>query len=264
MSKADWSSYLANVHNMDSLQRSLDESLAKKNGVWIVTVNLDVLRQLEGDLDSDFQKSIQENVIRTADGFPIRYLSSWLSKNKCERVTGVEIANVLIDLGIQNSIPVVLSGGKDNDAVIAANNVRSKNPNAQVSGIILPYGDSNLLTEMISNELSSFTREDRFILLLGAGSIKSEKVIYNLIGQFPKAIFISCGAAIAYLSGSRKSPPKIISKLNLEWLWRLSIEPVRLFRRYLIHDLRFLISIISEVFFLKRKSCVVNEQNNAK
>jgi len=45
---------------------------------------------------------------------------------------------------------------------------------------------------------------------------------------------IAVGAAFDYLSGFLPQPPPAIRRAGLEWLWRLGLEPRRLWRRYLL------------------------------
>ncbi len=54
-------------------------------------------------------------------------------------------------------------------------------------------------------------------------------------------VMIGVGAAFGYLAGTVARPPRILQRLGLEWLFRLSREPRRLWRRYLRNNPRFLV-----------------------
>ena len=54
-------------------------------------------------------------------------------------------------------------------------------------------------------------------------------------------LMIGVGAAFDYLAGNIKRAPKWMQKLNLEWLYRLLQDPVRLFTRYLYTNVKFII-----------------------
>lgn len=43
---------------------------------------------------------------------------------------------------------------------------------------------------------------------------------------------LGVGAALDYIAGAIKPPPKIITNMGLEWLVRFLMEPKRLFKRY--------------------------------
>jgi len=48
----------------------------------------------------------------------------------------------------------------------------------------------------------------------------------------------SIGAAIDFEAGVQKRAPKWINRLGLEWLYRLCSDPKRMFKRYLINDMK--------------------------
>ena len=55
------------------------------------------------------------------------------------------------------------------------------------------------------------------------------------------------------LSGEKMRAPRKLQNLGLEWLWRLSQDPKRLFGRYFA-DSRFILSLI-----IKRKALGIND-----
>jgi N-acetylglucosaminyldiphosphoundecaprenol N-acetyl-beta-D-mannosaminyltransferase len=59
---------------------------------------------------------------------------------------------------------------------------------------------------------------------------------------------IGVGAAFDFHAGSKKRAPLWMQKSGLEWAWRLSQEPGRLWRRYLIDDLPFFWFILKQKY----------------
>ena len=53
------------------------------------------------------------------------------------------------------------------------------------------------------------------------------------------AVMIGVGAAFDLYAGNIRESPKVVSKLGLEWMFRLAQEPRRLFSRYLLVNPRF-------------------------
>jgi N-acetylglucosaminyldiphosphoundecaprenol N-acetyl-beta-D-mannosaminyltransferase len=51
---------------------------------------------------------------------------------------------------------------------------------------------------------------------------------------------VGVGAAFDFLAGMKPQAPRWLQRAGLEWLFRLASEPRRLWRRYLIHNPRFL------------------------
>ncbi len=71
------------------------------------------------------------------------------------------------------------------------------------------------------------------ILLVGLGSPKQEKWIFNNLSKMPSVkVAIGVGGAFDFISGRIKRAPKILQKIGLEWLWRLTLQPKRIKRVY--------------------------------
>jgi exopolysaccharide biosynthesis WecB/TagA/CpsF family protein len=79
------------------------------------------------------------------------------------------------------------------------------------------------------------------IVVLGMGVPKQELLSAMLAQQLPGPMLIVNGGAILDFMAHRfKRAPRIIRKLGMEWLFRLILEPSRLWRRYLLGNLIFL------------------------
>jgi len=52
---------------------------------------------------------------------------------------------------------------------------------------------------------------------------------------------LGVGAAFDFHSGRVKQAPRWMQKMGLEWLFRLKMEPKRLWKRYFKHNPRFLL-----------------------
>lgn len=89
------------------------------------------------------------------------------------------------------------------------------------------------------------------VLVVGVGAPKQEKWIATYKDQLPSIdIFMAVGAAIDFEAGNKPRAPELMSKLGLEWLYRLASEPNRLWKRYLLDDFPFL-WLISKEFLIQ-------------
>ena len=59
-------------------------------------------------------------------------------------------------------------------------------------------------------------------------------------------MMIGVGAAFDYLAGTKPAAPSFLRHVGLEWLFRLAVEPKRLWRRYLIGNSTFLWLLVRE------------------
>ena len=68
------------------------------------------------------------------------------------------------------------------------------------------------------------------MIFVALGAPKQEKWISKYLPVVKAKMAMTVGGALDYLSGEVKNPPILIEKLELEWLWRLFTQPMRLKR----------------------------------
>ena len=64
------------------------------------------------------------------------------------------------------------------------------------------------------------------------------------------AVMVGVGAAFDFHAGVKPQAPAWMQKVGLEWLFRLFIEPRRLWRRYLYHNPRFIVLAVADLLGL--------------
>lgn len=82
---------------------------------------------------------------------------------------------------------------------------------------------------------------------VGLGTPKQDYVVHELSKVLPTICF-AVGAAFDYLSGNLKEAPKAIQNSGFEWAYRLKEEPSRLWKRYLMGNLHFILICVREFF----------------
>jgi N-acetylglucosaminyldiphosphoundecaprenol N-acetyl-beta-D-mannosaminyltransferase len=71
------------------------------------------------------------------------------------------------------------------------------------------------------------------VVLVGLGCPRQEIFAYAMRPLLDMPL-LAVGAAFDYHAGLLRKPPEWMQKRGLEWLWRLGLEPRRLWRRYVI------------------------------
>jgi N-acetylglucosaminyldiphosphoundecaprenol N-acetyl-beta-D-mannosaminyltransferase len=87
------------------------------------------------------------------------------------------------------------------------------------------------------------------ILFVGLGCPKQEYWMHEHRGKV-QAVMLGVGAAFDFIAGTKPQAPSWVQKIGLEWLFRLLSEPRRLWKRYIIHNPRFI--------FLATKQLILN------
>jgi N-acetylglucosaminyldiphosphoundecaprenol N-acetyl-beta-D-mannosaminyltransferase len=90
------------------------------------------------------------------------------------------------------------------------------------------------------------------IIWVGLSTPKQEIWLHNHMHKIGSGVGIGVGAAFDLVSGTTRQAPRWIQRSGLEWLFRMAVEPRRLFRRYLFVVPRFLY-YMAETFIAHRK-----------
>ncbi|OLP45930.1 WecB/TagA/CpsF family glycosyltransferase [Rhizobium oryziradicis] len=137
-------------------------------------------------------------------------------------------------IGLLGAKPGVLAG--------AIANFRKHTPWHQ----FIPVADGYFDADELPVILERLKEADIDILLVAMGTPLQEKWIEEHINQSHARLVFGVGALFDFVSGTVPRAPVWMRKLRCEWLYRLALEPTRLWRRYIIgipvflsHVLRF-------------------------
>ena len=78
------------------------------------------------------------------------------------------------------------------------------------------------------------------IVWVGLGCPKQEIWMYEHRGRLDAPVMVGVGQAFNIVAGSLKQAPSWMRENGLEWLFRLLLEPKRLWKRYLVYNTMFL------------------------
>jgi N-acetylglucosaminyldiphosphoundecaprenol N-acetyl-beta-D-mannosaminyltransferase len=99
--------------------------------------------------------------------------------------------------------------------------------------------------------LSRIRQLNPHIIWVGLSTPKQEIWLHNHMSKIGSGVGIGVGAAFDLVSGTTRQAPRWIQRSGLEWLFRVAVEPRRLFRRYLFIVPRFLYYMV-ETFVTSR------------
>jgi len=216
----------------------IEQKLKNKEKTFIITANPETY--MLSEKDSIMKRIIENNNnLIVPDGISIVKTAKFLGYNISERITGVDLAEHLLEIANKNKYKVYLFGGKEEVIEKLASIIEKKYPKIKIVGASNGYiKDKDSVMEYIKT-----TKPD--IVMLALGIPLQEKLIYKHINDFKKGIFIGVGGSFDVLSGTKKRAPKIFIKLNLEWLYRILTEPKRI-KRFLKYNISFIFKILKE------------------
>ena len=232
-------------HRLDqpTLIRAFLEGVREGNGGWIVTPNLDILRQFTGCSES--RELILDASHRVADGQPIVWASRLVGRPVPERVPGSDLVLSLPEAAGRAGLSVFLLGGNPGVAAAAAARLEGRSLGLERVGSYCPplgFEDDPAELERIKEALRGVRPA---LVLVGLGFPKQERLIGMLRSEMPETWFVGVGISLSFLAGDQPRAPAALQRVGLEWIHRLVHEPRRLFRRYLVQGLPFGLRLLS-------------------
>ncbi len=213
-------------------------ALAQEGGAhYVVTPNVDHV--VRAEKDADFVRICHNAALVVADGMPLVWASRFFCRSLPMRVAGSDLAPLVCKEGAKLGLRVFLLGGLPGEAEKAAANIRAMCPEFRLAGAYSPpFGFEHDQAEC-QKIIALLNDAQAHIILVGVGSPKQEKWIYQWRGEIEYGVLIGVGASIGFMAGTLRRAPRVLQRLGLEWAFRLCQEPRRLVGRYL-RDLQFL------------------------
>lgn len=190
--------------------------------------------------NSRFREAMQGADLAVPDGVSVVMASRILGVPIPHRVTGGDLMEQLCAQAAHHGFRVFFLGGLPGAAVLAAHRLRERYPKLPICGTCCPAeGFENDPAEMarIRREIQDAAPD---LLCVAFGAPKQEIWMQENRGQLPVGAMLGVGAAFDTQAGLRRRAPRWIQAIAMEWLFRLLMEPRRLWRRYLIGNTRFI------------------------
>ena len=211
---------------------------------YVCTGNLDHLVTLEHD--AEFRAIYQASDLTLADGKPVVWLSRLAATPACpplkQRVTGSDLFWELARASETTGLRLFFLGGAPCAADLARDAVLKRHPGAQICGTYCPPFETFATPETSRRASATLVRAAQpDILLVGFGAPKQEKWIAANKDLLSVPVSIGVGGSFEMAGGVVKRAPVWMQEWGLEWAYRFFQEPTRLWHRYFVRDLPFLV-----------------------
>jgi N-acetylglucosaminyldiphosphoundecaprenol N-acetyl-beta-D-mannosaminyltransferase len=141
-------------------------------------------------------------------------------------------------------LPLYLLGSEPPLARDAARRLRREYPGLEVVGA--HHGFFDLDSPHNERVIEHIQTHAPRIVLVGMGTPKQELWVDRYAHRLDGAVVWTVGALFDYVSGRLPRAPHWLADNGLEWIFRLAIEPQRMWRRYLIGNPVFLTRVLGE------------------
>ena len=187
----------------------------------------------------------------TPDGMPL----VWLARREhrhVSRVYGPDLMLAELDRSQVTGHRHFFYGGGPGIGELLGRRRRERFPAITVAGVeeppFAPLDD--LCTDDVAERIN---RAGADIVWVGIGSPKQERWMSRMRSRLEAPVLIGVGAAFDFHSGLVPQAPRWMQRSGLEWLHRLSTDPKRLWRRYLVDNAWFIGAIGLQMLGLRRR-----------
>ncbi len=196
-------------------------------------------------------KKLQESVISSdlinADGMSIVWAARLMGLEIKERVAGIDLMDNLVELAHKKNYNCFFLGAREQVIKKIVDHYSDKYSNQVIAGYRNGYFDieeEKIIIDQIIKSRPNF-------LFVAITSPKKEIFLNKYKAQLKSVnLIMGVGGSFDVISGEVKRAPLFMQKIGLEWFFRFIQEPVRMWKRYLIGNFKF-ISIIFKARFFK-------------
>jgi exopolysaccharide biosynthesis WecB/TagA/CpsF family protein len=223
------------IHNVtfDEAVTLIKRWAADGTGGTVYTPNVDDV--VKAHRQADFRAAVMSMRLRVPDGMGIIYGSRIAGSPLRGTVTGRLLPEAMA-AALGPSVGIAIFGGKPGAAQAAARVLESKGANiaaalAPEMGFVVGSDEDLRLTRQLKESGAG-------VIFVCLGAPRQALWMARHAAELP-AVLVGVGAAVDVLAGKSPSAPAWMTRLGVEWAFRLYHEPRRLTPRYIWDDPRF-------------------------
>ncbi len=208
----------------------------------VMYVNAHVVNQTRSN--PELAAALRRADLVYCDGYGVRLAAHVLDKPVPHRMTGADWIWDLASLCELTGQPLYLLGSEPPIAREAAAKLARSYPRLDVTGA--HHGFFKLDSPHNERVIEDINARPGAVVLVGMGSPKQELWVDRYADRLDRSVVWTVGALFDYVSGHVPRAPRWLSDNGWEWVFRLALEPHRMWRRYLLGNPVFLSHVIAE------------------
>lgn len=221
--------------------RLIDDAIEHDKRINHVVINAGKVVAMQ--TDKQLFSSVVGCDIINADGQSIVWAARFLGKHIPERVAGIDLMHKLVELAYKKSYKCFFLGAKEEIIKKVVDIYTEKYD----SSIIAGYRNGYFSEEEEPDIANRIAISGAQLLFVAITSPRKENFIYNNRDVLSNVNFImGVGGSFDVIAGFTKRAPVWIQNIGFEWLYRLIQEPRRMWRRYLVGNTRFILTVLKE------------------
>ncbi|NML37256.1 WecB/TagA/CpsF family glycosyltransferase [Chitinophaga sp. G-6-1-13] len=193
--------------------------------------------------DPEFRYALMESDYLIPDGIGIVLASRLLWKKKIKKFAGNDLHLMILKELNRNAGKCFYLGASDN----VLNKIHAKleqlYPNIRCMTLSPPYKDNFTREEnaVMINQINDYSPD---VLFVGMTAPKQEKWIFKHKSELNVKVMCAIGGAFDFFAGTKRRAPSWMINCGLEWLFRLMLEPKRMWKRNFVSTPLFIYNML--------------------
>ena len=233
------------LHKYSLYNNSLDE--INKSKLLISTLNAHSFNTQRKD--SEFKKALTGSNLLLPDGIGVVWATKILTGQKVKKIAGDDLFHYEMNRLNDSGGKCFFLGSTDEILQKISARAAKEYPNVHVFNYSPPFR-----TEFSEEEnrimVQNVNEKAPDVLFVGMTAPKQEKWAYRNFEDLNVGHVCCIGAVFDFYARTSKRAPDWMINLGLEWFYRLIKNPKRMWRRYLIGNVKFVGTILREKFLL--------------
>lgn len=188
--------------------------------------------------DADYLEIINASDMATPDGAPVAWMLRRQGFADQPRISGPDLMWALCERAAAGGLALYCYGSTQATLDLLEQRLRAAFPELKMTMESPPFRP--LSPEEDAAAVSRINASGAGIVFVGLGCPKQERWMADHRGRV-NAVMIGVGAAFDFHAGTMQRAPAWMRDNGLEWLHRLSSEPRRLWKRYLVTNTLFIL-----------------------
>jgi len=191
--------------------------------------------------DADVRAAVLGATLAVPDGQPLVWALHALGHRGATRVYGPDLMAGFCARAALAGTPIYLYGGRSPEALeLLERRLRERFPGLHIAGGFSPPF-RELTHEEEQRAIAGINASGASVVWVGTGQPKQEKWMLHMRPLLSAPLLVGVGAAFDFHAGLVSQAPPWMQRNGLEWTYRLSREPRRLWRRYARYNPLFLL-----------------------
>lgn len=222
-----------NAISLDETVDEIEKIIARGVPTQHVVINASKVNLMEAD--PELASIVNECPLINADGASIVWAAKKLGVSLGERVTGIDLFQRLVGLASEKGYRIYLFGAKEEVVTKVKAIFEDRYPGIQIAGYRNGYFTEADEPQIVSDMAASGAD----MMFVAFSSPKKEYWVHKYIDQIGIPFVMGVGGSFDVVAGVTDRAPTWMQEHGLEWFYRFIQEPGRLWKRYIIGNLKF-------------------------